>query len=379
MAAFLVFFCISVLSWAQDVCNDWSIHISEIKLGTASQGPPDLDCMDDCFRVYYRVYLEKAGSQQNNDDNQFLFTNFNLTGKLSVSGINTQINTAGFSEVNLKKSVSCTKTDVNDPLLIGLNDYLSPFTPLLSYDPQTNFIAYEVSSANYGNSSQIGWTVQGTTLLFVLAVDVFPNETVFFDSNDFNFNVSFADGTICNSLPVFIGTTSDPIAAKTIVQPNNKCSNTVVGNPTLRFGAAIADPVPAFPNRQKVPVFMAGVDANSNPITFPITFDEIDFLVNIIPDANMYVPKLESGLIIATAKWFCNCSVSLRPADCVEKPRRCAASPAFYALSTELMKTDHFTKPLRGGYNINAIQLNLIGNDYHAYVHDICDTLSTIK
>jgi hypothetical protein len=54
--------------------------------------------------------------------------------------------------------------------------------------------------------------------------------------------------------------------------------------------------------------------------------------------------------IIATAKWFCNCSVSLRPADCVVKPRRCAASPAFYALSTELMKTDHFTKPLRGGY-----------------------------
>jgi hypothetical protein len=59
---------------------------------------------------------------------------------------------------------------------------------------------------------------------------------------------------------------------------------------------------------------------------------------------------MNAFLIIATAKWFCNCSGSLRPADCVVKPRRCAASPAFYALSTELMKTDHFTKPLRGGY-----------------------------
>jgi hypothetical protein len=59
--------------------------------------------------------------------------------------------------------------------------------------------------------------------------------------------------------------------------------------------------------------------------------------------------------VIATAKWFCNCLVSLRPADCVVKPRRCAASPAFYALSTELMKTDHFTKPLRGDYTNEAL------------------------
>jgi hypothetical protein len=58
--------------------------------------------------------------------------------------------------------------------------------------------------------------------------------------------------------------------------------------------------------------------------------------------------------IIATAKWFCNCSGSLRSADCVVKPRRCAASPAFYALSAALMKTDHFTKPLRGGYIIDG-------------------------
>jgi hypothetical protein len=61
--------------------------------------------------------------------------------------------------------------------------------------------------------------------------------------------------------------------------------------------------------------------------------------------------RLAFLFFIATAKWFCNCSVSLRPADCVVKPRRCAASPVFYALSTELMKTDHFTKPLRGDYN----------------------------
>jgi hypothetical protein len=64
---------------------------------------------------------------------------------------------------------------------------------------------------------------------------------------------------------------------------------------------------------------------------------------------------LEVLVNIATAKWFCNCSGSLRPADCVVKPRRCAASPAFYALSTELMKTDHFTKPLRGGYKYGKI------------------------
>jgi hypothetical protein len=59
------------------------------------------------------------------------------------------------------------------------------------------------------------------------------------------------------------------------------------------------------------------------------------------------------------AHHICNCSASLRPADCVVKPRRCAASPAFYALSTELMKTDHFTIPLRGDYTKNAPDKNL--------------------
>ena len=61
---------------------------------------------------------------------------------------------------------------------------------------------------------------------------------------------------------------------------------------------------------------------------------------------------------IATAKWFCNCSVSLRPADCVVKPRRCAASPAFYALSAALMKTDHFTKLLCGGYTLQPVDIS---------------------
>ena len=41
---------------------------------------------------------------------------------------------------------------------------------------------------------------------------------------------------------------------------------------------------------------------------------------------------------------------SLRAADCVVKPRRCAVSSAFYALSATRMKTDHFSKPLCGGY-----------------------------
>jgi hypothetical protein len=71
----------------------------------------------------------------------------------------------------------------------------------------------------------------------------------------------------------------------------------------------------------------------------------------IIINADRYPFLATKWSTIATAKWFCNCSLSLRSADCVVKPRRCAASPAFYALSAALMKTDHFTKPLRGGYN----------------------------
>jgi hypothetical protein len=77
---------------------------------------------------------------------------------------------------------------------------------------------------------------------------------------------------------------------------------------------------------------------------YPIVYNGID------RPAFYLEPIVLAVVFIATAKWFCNCSLSLRPADCVVKPRRCAASPAFYALSAALMKTDHFTKPLRGGY-----------------------------
>ena len=55
-------------------------------------------------------------------------------------------------------------------------------------------------------------------------------------------------------------------------------------------------------------------------------------------------------MFIVTAKWFCHCLLSLCAADGVVKPRRCAASSAFYAWSATWIKTDHFSKSLRGGY-----------------------------
>ena len=81
---------------------------------------------------------------------------------------------------------------------------------------------------------------------------------------------------------------------------------------------------------------------------------------NLLRNSGVILIRLDSHqtgyalcqLFIATAKWFCNCQLSLRAADCVVKPRRCAASSALYALSATRMKTDHFSKPLCGGYKL---------------------------
>jgi hypothetical protein len=100
--------------------------------------------------------------------------------------------------------------------------------------------------------------------------------------------------------------------------------------------------------------------------TLPNTALKDTWICAIVPGDvyQNFSPKDTQGIV--TAKWFCNCSLSLRPADCVVKPRRCAASPVFYALSTELMKTDHFTKPLRGDYNMNRLPVR---NTSHTEVH----------
>ena len=67
-------------------------------------------------------------------------------------------------------------------------------------------------------------------------------------------------------------------------------------------------------------------------------------------------------MFIATAKWFCNCLISIRAADCVVKPRRRAASSALYALPATRMKTDYFQNHFAWLYRKNTCFIQFVGN-----------------
>ena len=47
---------------------------------------------------------------------------------------------------------------------------------------------------------------------------------------------------------------------------------------------------------------------------------------------------------ILKEQWFAKILLALSPPDCVVKPRRCAASPAFYAWSADLMPAQSFSQ-----------------------------------
>jgi Secretion system C-terminal sorting domain len=253
-------------------CNQWAIEVCESQQTIAPQAEPDLGCSDNCFRVYYRVYLVKAGAQNNQGDQTFSFTNLNMTGSLSV------IPATGLSEVNIPQTINCS------PNYPGLMETGQGSTPLISYNKANNTIAYQASSSN-SQSPVVNWLVQGRTLLFVLAIDIFPGETV---TPQFTCGVTLPNTTMECPLTVQHGC-SNANFSKTVTQPTISCASSS-GIPVLQIGTPQSAPILGYPNRQRAAVWVRSSNTSGN-----FTFKDLDFLVACTPDIPTYAPTIETG------------------------------------------------------------------------------------
>jgi hypothetical protein len=265
-------------------CNLWGFEVCQTPAGNDNSQL----CFDGCFRVYYQVYLVRAGSQNNGDQFSFSFTSLTLNGLLNVSPNNGNNNVgASLSRVNIANSISCS------PSYPGINNPGTANSPVISYNDITKTFSYEVSATNY-NAPVVNFTVPGRLLLFSLAVDVFPNETVSLSNVDCTINLTNSSGgnpVICNITPP-LGCNGS--LSKTITQPTTTCLAPIAGPVSFRIGNSFNAPTAGHPYRKKVPVWVNGTP-NTN-----FSFDEFDFLLGIAPSSGMIAPYIESGLVQKT-------------------------------------------------------------------------------
>gem|GEM_PF-1171348 len=271
-------------------CNEWAIEVCEAPLpyNTDAYGI-SAGCADNCYRVYYYFYLIKVGSQGNPQMEQsFTFTSLSLSGTLAVTPGDLSATGLGLSEVNVKESVSCSGD------FPGLNNPGNPNSPILSYDATSNVFTYQVSS---GDPTQpvLNWPVFGRLPLFVLAVDVFPNETVEPTGMAYSFTITNSSGSnpvTCNGVAQVC---TNPLNFyKTIAQTTTSC-NSSAGVPFFRIGDAVSAAAPGFPNRKKMPVWVYA------PTSMNFSWDEADFLMSVATGQSMLTPTIETGLISADA------------------------------------------------------------------------------
>jgi hypothetical protein len=281
-ALFCFFLCLSsnYLFAKVEGCNDWSIEICEAPYQNV---PNDGACVDECHRVCYYVYLARVGSQNSGDDFPFIFRRLNMTGTLTVTSSDFSTVASRLSSVDVRKSTLCS------PSYPGLNVPGDPNSPLLSYEPISRTFAYEVSSADL-NAPIISWVVQGRTLLYVLAVDIFPGETV--TPNGISAEIILDNGNngtvVCPNVTVIEGCGGN--YSKSVPNPS-KC----LPPPLIRISDFVSSPVPGFPNRKEAKVWLQ----SSTPVA--MNADALDLLLRIdVPSQGMQVPMVLPGILNAT-------------------------------------------------------------------------------
>jgi len=263
------------------VCTDWGLEICRTYQGNDAQS-----CPDGCFRVYYHFYLVKSGTQNTGEQNPIYFSSLTLLGSLNAT--TSDLSTVGkiLSKVNIDQTISCS------PSYPGINNPGTPNSPVISYDEITNQFSYEVSATNY-NAPIVSFTVPGRLLLFSLAVDVFPNETVAPNiSTSITLTNSNGSNAFTCSFPITYGCTGDTKGySTTFDQPTETCLDPDAGPVRFRIGNSINAPTTGHPNRKKVPVWVDGAADTK------FDFEEFDFLLGIAPSSSMLAPYLEAGLL----------------------------------------------------------------------------------
>jgi len=274
-------FCFAQSPSGSSVCTDWGLEICRTYQGNDAQS-----CPDGCFRVYYHFYLVKSGTQNTGEQNPIYFSSLTLLGSLNAT--TSDLSTVGkiLSKVNIDQTISCS------PSYPGINNPGTPNSPVISYDEITNQFSYEVSATNY-NAPIVSFTVPGRLLLFSLAVDVFPNETVAPNiSTSITLTNSNGSNAFTCSFPITYGCTGDTKGySTTFDQPTETCLDPDAGPVRFRIGNSINAPTTGHPNRKKVPVWVDGAADTK------FDFEEFDFLLGIAPSSSMLAPYLEAGLL----------------------------------------------------------------------------------
>jgi hypothetical protein len=240
--------------------------------------PPGGGCMDGtaCSPVYYYFYLSRNGGV-GGTPYTFKFRHFNFSGQLNITSTAGIGGTAKrFSSLNLVESLACSPPDINQSS--------NPSSPILGVAADGTF-AYEVVNAS---EMDITWTFTGKKLLFVLAIDAFPGEII--TPGNFSWTYSLPNGINCINSPVV---TCNPmgLSGKSVSVPTT-CASPF----QLKFGSPVDDPIPGYPKRKRVPVFVSSNSAT--PTQFDIT--ELDFLLKIATVDPMAGISIGTGLLPAS-------------------------------------------------------------------------------
>jgi hypothetical protein len=250
-------------------CSDWAIQISSTPLPVGENDTLSVCSADQCATVYFYVYLTRTASQNMNgsgDYNTVTFNSFFIEGSLLVnSGVGLQF----ASNVNVAKSVACTPTLLNNP---G-----DPNAPLLGYDPASQKFVYTINAPTT-------WNMAGRRLLFTLAVDAAVGQTV--KPNITASAIGFPGGPYCDPLSL-----QNLSLGKSMVPPPSGCTIAGTDSLAIRFGNSTAAPIPGYPHRKIVPIWVSGPDSAV------FEMQQIDFLFYSKASNGQHIPKIIGNIL----------------------------------------------------------------------------------
>ncbi len=233
-------------------CSPWVIEVTPAPVTTqiacGADGTP-------CNILYYYVYLY-SGSNTTVD---FDFYSIDILGSLAVSissGAGTQ---RRISHLDKAQTLLCSPSDINSG---------PANTPTMSVDEINNSFGYHLQNIGTGGEELITWQVTtGRRLLFILAVNAFPGETVI---PALSGAIKWKDNNttvICEPLIV----SNNPLV-KSIALPTTACATTEF---QMLIGSPSDDPILGYPQRKVMAVSI------KNNTSANIEIKDLDFLIAI--------------------------------------------------------------------------------------------------
>lgn len=279
---FFIWFSFFWLAWSSgsnaqttsNPCNEWQIVVSATPLNAGGSGVPACLADPSCGKLLFYVYLEDASNGEpgsNSIGKWFRYTEFYVSGYLSVQkdpgATHSTLNR--LSVFNPEMSYDCSPPPFNVP-----GDVCSPL-----FSVEDGAFAWQNTLEPSEGCNEEEWFVNGRRLLFVLAVDAFPNEIV----NVFGVLAGATLVTPGGLSSCVFNLIATPLGGESVADPSNSC----LGGGTFRLGAAQSVPIPGYPNRMQIPVFIGtgtlGADYDEFDIMFRLNLSGPPSLITLAP------------------------------------------------------------------------------------------------